>query len=93
MRRSNITRNKGKGWVLDMTKEQERVYNFIVEYVKEHLYAPSMDDIRKGCGYSSKSTVSNHLYNLQAKGLIELGEYNSPRCIKLVGYTLKKEDL
>ena len=70
---------------------QDKVYDFIVAYVKENLFAPSIRDICQGCGYTSTSTVATHLYQLQKRGLIELpNEWGSPRCIKLVGYKLER---
>lgn len=73
-----------------MTEADKKVYDFIVDYTRRHLYAPSIRDICKGCGYSSTSTVNAHLYKLQHKGLIKLGENGQPRCIKLVGFKLIK---
>lgn len=72
---------------------QKKVYKFLVEYITEHLYAPSIREICDGCGYYSTSTVAAHLVRLQKKGLIELSDkFAANRCIKLVGYKLIKEE-
>lgn len=70
---------------------QKKVYDFIVKYMTEHLYAPSIREICESCDYNSTSTVKSHLDKLYDKGLIELGDYGNSRCIKLVGYKLVKE--
>lgn len=74
-----------------MTNTQQKIYDFIVEYTKEHLYSPSINDICKGTGLRSKSTVWGHLTKIEKDGLIELPEFSTPRAIRLVGYKLVKE--
>ena len=75
-----------------MTASEKKTYDFIVDYVTENLYAPSIRDICKGTGFYSSSTVSAHLYSLQHEGYIKIGEeIGQPRSIKLLGYKLVKE--
>ena len=74
-----------------------RVYDYIVEYMTDNGYAPSVRDICMGVGLKSTSTVYHYLEILVDLGKIEMKEL-SPRTIKVVGYhfekdkKLKKED-
>lgn len=68
---------------------RERVYNFLVHYIKENGFAPSVREISIGIGLSSTNTVHNHLLKLEDEGKIEM-KRNSPRAIKLVGYGFRK---
>jgi len=72
-------------------KTRERVYNFIVEFIKKNGYAPSMRKICDGTYLSSTSSVHNHLMKLEDEGRIEI-KPNSPRGIKLVGYEFVKAE-
>ena len=67
----------------------ERIYNFLVEYIKENKFAPSIREICIGAGFYSTSNVSEHLNKLQMLRKIEI-KPNTPRAIKLVGYELVK---
>ena len=51
-----------------------------------------MQDICDGVGYSSKSTVCAYLRTIEKLGLISLGDFAQPRCIKLIGFKLVKDD-
>ena len=75
-----------------MTPRQKQVYDFLVKYVKEHLYAPSIREICEGVGLASTSGVHAQLKILEAKGYIEIKEYE-PRAIKIKGYRLVKNDI
>lgn len=68
---------------------RERVYNFIVEFIKKNGYSPSVREICMGTGLKSTSSVYNHLLTLQFLGKIVMKE-NIPRSIRLIGYNLVK---
>ena len=68
---------------------RERVYNFIVEFMKKNGYAPSVREICVGTDLSSTSSVYAHLETLKMLGKIEMKE-NPPRSIRLVGFELRK---
>lgn len=68
---------------------QERVYNFIVEFIMKNGYSPSVEEISVGSGLSSKSSVHNCLIILQTLGKIDMKK-NTARTIRLVGYKLVK---
>lgn len=68
---------------------RESVYGFLVHYIKENGFAPSVKEICIGTGLSSTSTVYNHLKMLEMLGKIKMKK-NSPRAIRLVGYKFVK---
>lgn len=74
-----------------MSERQLEIYKFIVEYVKQHLYAPSLLEICEYVGLKSVSTVSYHLYVLEKLGYIKV-KIDTPRAISVVGYTLIKNE-
>lgn len=48
----------------------DKVYQFIVDYIQDNGYSPSVRDICKGIGVKSTSTIHNHLTRLQNEGRI-----------------------
>lgn len=68
---------------------RERVYNFIVEFVKENHYAPSIREICVGTDLSSTSSVYTHLLKLEDEGKIEV-KRKSTRAIKVIGFQFVK---
>jgi repressor LexA len=57
-----------------MTKRQHEVLAFVVNYTKEHGYAPSVREIAEGVGVASPATVHEHLGALRASGHLRRGE-------------------
>ncbi|MEE0438576.1 MAG: hypothetical protein UDB14_13135 [Roseburia hominis] len=70
-----------------MTSKQKEIYDFIISYMKENLFSPSMREIGIGVGLKSTSSVYTHLKNLQKNNLITMRE-SEPRTIRPVGYEL-----
>ena len=68
---------------------RENIYNFIVNFMTEKGYSPSIREIGDAVGLSSTSSVFNQLMNLQDDGLIKMQNGKS-RTISLVGYRLMK---
>lgn len=64
---------------------REKVYNFVISYMQEHLYAPSVREICEGTGLKSTSTVYTHLINLEMEEKIKFEGIRriSPRGFKL----------
>jgi len=54
---------------------QQRIYEFILESIREHGYAPSVREIGDAVGLKSPSTVHYHLENLAEQGYIEKGAF------------------
>ena len=67
---------------------RDKVYNFIVKYMQEHQYAPSIRDICAGTGLKSTSTVYSHLINLDLDGKLN---FEGVRRITLEGYRLEQD--
>ena len=72
---------------MKMTEREIQIYQYIVNYMQEHMYAPNIREVCKAVGLSSTSSVAFHMERLAGKGLIEIGP-DSPRKIRLVGYSI-----
>lgn len=70
-------------------KTRQMIYDFIVAYTKEHLFPPTIEEIRIAVGVGSKQTVWYQLQKLEKIGMLEL-KRETNRGIKLTGYELKK---
>ena len=55
----------------DLTKKEKVVFDYLVQYIEENGYAPSVRDIVASLGIKSTSSVHLYLHNLEAKGFIE----------------------
>ncbi|MBV9609087.1 MAG: transcriptional repressor LexA [Acidobacteria bacterium] len=66
-----------------ITKRQHEVLGFLGQFVKEHGYSPSFEEIGEGLGLSSLATVHKHISNLERKGLLKR-DYNRSRSIDLL---------
>ena len=66
-----------------ITKRQRQVYDFIADFVQQHNYTPSYQEIGDGLGLSSLATVHKHISNLEKKGLLNR-DYNRSRSIDLL---------
>jgi repressor LexA len=66
-----------------ITKRQRQVYDFIHDFVQEHGYSPSFEEIGDGLGLSSLATVHKHITNLEKKALLKR-DYNRSRSIDLL---------
>lgn len=69
---------------MPLTKRQKQVLDYVTEYISDHGYAPSFEEIAQHFGYTSLATVHEHLSNLERKGYIRKA-YNESRSIELVG--------
>jgi repressor LexA len=69
--------------VLPLTKRQREILDFLNEFIQEHGYAPSLEEIGRRFGLSSLATVHKHLTNLQEKGFIRRA-WNRSRSVELV---------
>ena len=66
-----------------ITKRQRQVYDFIHDFVQQHGYSPSFEEIGGGLGLSSLATVHKHVSNLEKKGLLKR-DYNRSRSIDVL---------
>ncbi|HHT24722.1 MAG TPA: transcriptional repressor LexA [Clostridiaceae bacterium] len=74
----------------NVDETSEKVYRFIVEYITENTYSPSVRDICKGVGIKSTSTIHNHLNRLQDEGRITYSD-GKRRAIVVPELELKNE--
>lgn len=66
-----------------ITRRQKEVYDFVAEFVQQHGYSPSFEEIGQGLGLNSLATVHKHISNLEKKGLVKR-DYNRSRSIDLL---------
>ncbi|EOS68496.1 hypothetical protein C818_03301 [Lachnospiraceae bacterium MD308] len=71
-------------------KTKEKIYNFILRYIEEYGYAPSIRDICRGLGLKSTSSVHSYLKKLQEDGKIEM-RGNLPRTIRVTDYIFTRK--
>jgi repressor LexA len=70
-----------------LSKIERRILNYLVDYLKEHTYQPSIREIGKRYGIKSTKTVSEHLQSLADKGYIERDSSRS-RGVRILGMNL-----
>ena len=69
--------------MLPLTKRQRQIFDYLSQYIQQHSYAPSLEEIGQRFSLSSLATVHKHLTNLQEKGYIRRA-WNRSRSIELV---------
>ena len=68
-----------------------KILGFIVGYLEEHGYPPTVREIGDGVGLKSKSSVHAHLTRMIADGVLETdAQERSPRAIRVPGYRFVK---
>ena len=66
-----------------LTKRQREILDYLDEFIQQHGYAPSLEEIGRRFSLSSLATVHKHLTNLQEKGFIRRA-WNRSRSVELV---------
>jgi repressor LexA len=69
-----------------LTATERRVYEYLIDFLAEHTYQPSIREIGRRFQIKSTKTVSDVLQGLARKGFIERDPARS-RGVRLVGYT------
>lgn len=69
--------------MVDLTKRQQEIFEYIKRYSARHGYPPTVRDIGKAVGLASSSTVHAHLANLEKVGLLRR-DPTKPRAIELL---------
>lgn len=72
-------------------ESRRKIYDFLIKFITENGYAPSVREICKAVGLNSTSTVYHHLLVLKNMGKIEI-KRNQTRAIKVVGYEFVKAE-
>ena len=70
---------------IHLTARQQEIWQFLVTYVDDHGYPPTVREIGEEVGLASPSTVHAHLANLERVGLIRR-DPTKPRAIELSGH-------
>jgi len=73
--------------MLPLTKRQREILDYLNDFIQQHGYAPSLEEIGRRFGLSSLATVHKHLTNLQEKGFIKRA-WNRSRSVELVSSRL-----
>lgn len=73
------------------TENRKKIYDYIVKYMTNNGYSPSVRDICQGTNLKSTSTVYRHLLKLEQMGKIHMQEKKT-RTICLIGYKLIKNE-
>ncbi len=68
-----------------LSPKQEKILNFMRQFLDENAYPPSIRDIQHGCGISSTSVVDYNLKALENMGLIRRDREVS-RAIEVLGH-------
>jgi len=66
-----------------LTKRQKEILDYLSEFIQQHGYAPSLEEIGRRFSLSSLATVHKHLTNLQEKGFIRRS-WNRSRSVELL---------
>jgi len=66
-----------------LTKRQKEIVDYLDDYIAEHGYAPTLEEIGARFGLSSPATVHKHLTNLESKGMLRR-KWNHSRALELV---------
>lgn len=65
-----------------LTKRQHEILKFLLRFIKQNGYSPTLQEICEGTGLSSIATAHKHLKNLEKHGAITR-KYNCSRSIEL----------
>lgn len=68
-----------------LSQLERRVYHYLIDFLAENTYQPSIREIAKKFRIKSTKTVSDLLHSLASKGFIERDESRS-RGVRLLGY-------
>ncbi len=68
-----------------LTQLEKRVYHYMIDFLAENTYQPSIREIARKFRIKSTKTVSDLLHALERKGFIERDESRS-RGVRLIGF-------
>lgn len=69
---------------MGLTPAQERVYRFVRDFILEHGYAPSYEEIRTHMGFKSLNAVYKHLKQIEERGFLRIPWNNRKRALELL---------
>ena len=65
-----------------LTKRQKEVLDYIADFVEEHGYSPSYEELAQGLKLASLATVHKHIEGLEARNYLRRG-FNQSRSIEV----------
>jgi len=65
-----------------LTKRQKEVLDFIADFVDEHGYSPSYEELARGLNLASLATVHKHIQGLEARNYLRRS-FNQSRSIEV----------
>ncbi len=74
-----------------LTKKQREIFDFIVDFMEEHGFAPSYREIAEHFDLSSVSTVHDHIRALSNKGYLKTSE-GEARAIEIMEFEDQEEN-
>jgi len=69
--------------MMTLTRRQKQILDYVENYIGEHGYAPSFEEIATHFSFNSLATVHEHLTNLERKGYIRRA-HNESRAIEVI---------
>ncbi|MGI8745623.1 MAG: transcriptional repressor LexA [Bryobacteraceae bacterium] len=72
-----------------LTKRQKEVLDYIADFVDEHGYSPSYEELAQGLKLASLATVHKHIEGLQARNYLRRG-FNQSRSIEVASKYLSE---
>jgi repressor LexA len=72
-----------------LTQLEQRVYHYLIDFLADNTYQPSIREIARQFQIKSTKTVSDLLHALERKGYIERDQSRS-RGVRLLGYAAAK---
>lgn len=72
---------------MELTKAQQELYDWLIEYVRENQHAPSIRQMMIAMGLKSPAPIQSRLEHLRHKGFIEWSE-GKARTIKILKYAV-----
>lgn len=83
---NNATTEQGK-------ETRARIYEFVVDYIQQHGYPPTIREIADGVYLSSTASVHTQLLRLFKEGILETDTATgSARAIRVPGYRFTRKE-
>jgi len=74
----------------ELGEKEERIYDFIADFISKNAYSPSIREIAEGCSMSNLAQVRTKLRRLRRLGMIDYKD-QQPRTITLIRYSLTEK--
>jgi repressor LexA len=71
--------------MMELTKAQQELYDWLVDYIRQHQHAPSIRQMMQAMQLKSPAPIQSRLEHLRNKGFIEWAE-GKARTIKILKY-------